>query len=32
MLGSFSITADLDSKHVLDEIQSYFGCGNAANL
>jgi hypothetical protein len=24
----FTITADLDSKHVLDEIQSYFGCGN----
>lgn len=24
----FSITADLDSKHVLDRIQSYFGCGN----
>lgn len=23
----FSITADLDSKHVLDSIQSYFGCG-----
>jgi hypothetical protein len=26
----FSITADLDSKHVLDRIQSYFGCGNVA--
>nr|QVG61521.1 hypothetical protein [Rhizoctonia sp.] len=24
----FSITADLDSKHVLDRIQTYFGCGN----
>jgi hypothetical protein len=24
----FSITADLDSKNVLDKIQSYFGCGN----